>query len=149
MSGANITSNTIPSSAISGGISVSLPTTTMSATLNTQVGYMQTSTSGAGTYSGSNTVTSLTLNGPVGSVWLVFVWVNYGTPLGAYGVERITNNGNTLSGSYNGSNGPLFHECSLSTVFVVNSGTNGSKVEYAVVGSCVIAEIRFRAVRIA
>jgi hypothetical protein len=41
MSGANITASTIPASAISGGITVSLPTTTMSMPTTYQIGYTQ------------------------------------------------------------------------------------------------------------
>jgi hypothetical protein len=76
MSGASITANTIPSSAINGGISVSLPTTTMTTRTATQVGY-QLTTNVNTLYVGvnyANTMAAIqTLSGlsPVGSVWIV------------------------------------------------------------------------------
>jgi hypothetical protein len=76
MSGSNITANTIPSSAINGGISVSLPTTTMATRAATEVGYSQSviRNSGFTALNGNqgNTITSLTLNGPAGSVWIIW-----------------------------------------------------------------------------
>ena len=150
MSGANITANTIPSSAISGGISVSLPTTTMAALTATQIGYTQTSTTGIGSYGpGGATITSLTLNGPVGSVWLLFGWYMFGTPLGAYSVMWIRSNNNQLTAIYLGTPAPQFFEQQLSTVFVVNGGANGNKVDLGTTGTCTISGVHLKAVRIA
>ena len=75
MSGANITANTIPTSAISGGISVSLPTTTMATRAATEVGYQQSVTSNASATISTGVgyhIAGLTLNGPTGSVWLIY-----------------------------------------------------------------------------
>jgi hypothetical protein len=84
MSGANITASTIPSSAINGGLSVALPTTgTVSLTSNSQIGYSQKVTSTATTSFNSAsayTLAYLTLNGPVGSVWLVFSQTQFTNP---------------------------------------------------------------------
>ena len=79
MSGANITSNTIPSSAISGGISVSLQTTgTIPVPISNQIGYTQYASILNDTYTypnGVNTITTLSLIGPVESVWVVHVGI--------------------------------------------------------------------------
>ena len=73
MSGASITANTIPASAINGGISVSLPTTTMTARTATQIGYqlsVKNTSNPTLTMSSDNQLCTLTLS-PVGSVWIV------------------------------------------------------------------------------
>jgi hypothetical protein len=140
MSGANIAAGTIPSSAISGGISVSLPTTTMSALTATQIGFTQTGTFNSGmtiNNGAGGTIGTLTLNGPVGSVWLVNAYI------------QNTSCGNGLSwacqlGSQNGANtyGPngwpihssicgTYHKCSSlqvssSGVAVISSATYGN-----------------------
>jgi hypothetical protein len=91
MSGANIAAGTIPSSAISGGISVSLPTTTMTTRIATEIGYTQSvywiapNSSKIINTGFGDILTTLTLNGPVGSVWLVNAGIRLNNPCGVGG----------------------------------------------------------------
>ena len=72
MSGANITASTTPSSAINGGISVLLPTTTMATRTSTQIGYQAVSNVSGLTVNNNTTVTIATLTlSPQNSVWIV------------------------------------------------------------------------------
>jgi predicted nucleic acid-binding Zn-ribbon protein len=77
MSGASITANTIPASAINGGISVSLPTTgTMTARTSSQIGYTITSTTLLATTGGA--VAQISGLSPIGSVWIVNAAIQFG-----------------------------------------------------------------------
>ena len=129
MSGANITAGTIPSNAISGGLSVSLPTTTMTTRTATQIGYTQTSTTASISYpNGTHTLTSITLNGPVGSVWITSLFVGYNNPLGNYSTLRIFNDGTTIAGWYIAAAGGQLYEQSLMGFCTVGSAANGNIV---------------------
>ena len=138
MSGANITAGTIPPSAISGGISVSLPTTTMTTRIATEIGYTQTVywTTGKILNQGfGDVLTTLTLNGPVGSVWLVNCGIRLNTASNTNGFSWSCHFGDSGM-SYQGGSWP--HEQNVcggnfkSSVFqvsgfghgVIASGTN-------------------------
>jgi hypothetical protein len=140
MSGANIAAGTIPSSAISGGISVSLPTTTMAARTATEIGYTQSvirnsgfTAMGAG---GSNTLATLTLNGPAGSVWIIwgsleFIHNNISTGY-IWGIHKGDVNfsansslaTNMISGYREESMNTKPRQLTTSTVYTLPSGTN-------------------------
>ena len=67
----SITANTIPSSAINGGISVSLPSTTMAARTSTQIGYT-ISKSGTNTFAPYTWANFCSHNfSPAGSIWII------------------------------------------------------------------------------
>ena len=76
MSGASITANTIPSSSINGGISVSLPTTTMATRTSTQIGYQLTASFPYGNSSPNSLLCSIQLS-PIGSVWIVQMQIEF------------------------------------------------------------------------
>jgi hypothetical protein len=80
MSGASITTSTIPTSAIVGGGGVVLPTTTMTARTETQIGYQKKLIISSGSYPalGGNAYTfgSFELS-PIGSVWIVNAEINF------------------------------------------------------------------------
>ena len=132
MSGANITSGTIPSSAISGGVgSSSLPSTGPITLNSSQIGYTQkyiNSTAQTFAANSSNTIAYLTLNGPVGSVWIIHCATDFSSYAASYnyGVQS-----STLSWSAN-SNYSNYLICGVGTpawraqlsgVYIVTGGT--------------------------
>jgi hypothetical protein len=159
MSGANIAAGTIPSSAISGGISVSLPTTTMTTRTATEIGYMQTSTSGGGgtSYPGNilGTITTLTLNGPVGSVWILSAWCNFGSTPQSYSYITLNHGAQTeppIARVSYGSTNVNFQEFPISGFYSIPSGTNGNIVRFQIYpgnSACTVNTVSFKAVRIA
>jgi hypothetical protein len=79
MSGESITANTIPTSAIVGGGGVVLPTTTMTARTETQIGYQKSTTKATGTItSNSDTQFGTITLSPIGSVWILQAGINLG-----------------------------------------------------------------------
>ena len=80
MSGASITANTIPASAINGGINVVLSSDTMSARTATQIGYTIKSTTLLNAIGGpgaNDYVAKITGLGPIGSVWIVNAGIQF------------------------------------------------------------------------
>jgi hypothetical protein len=122
----------------------------MAALTATQIGYTQTSTTSSISYSsGNNTLTSLTLNGPVGSVWIISLLVGYNTPLGNYSTLRIVNNG-TLAGWYIAAAGGQLYEQSLMGFCTVGSGANGNIVSAIASGTAFVTNsVILKATRIA
>jgi hypothetical protein len=142
MSGANITANSILPSAISGGLTVSLPTTTMTTSkAATEVGYTQSALFNSGmtiNQGVGGTIGTLTLNGPVGSVWIIFAGISNNSN-GTNGISWCCNHGSVINSNTFGSNqlsGAIcggYHKCSTMTVcgsgvVVISSATYGNLI---------------------
>jgi hypothetical protein len=130
MSGASITANTIPTSAINGGISVSLPTTTMTARTSTQIGYQISQTFGenCGNYD-AKTHASITLT-PAGSVWIVAFQANFlsnNNNLQMIELNAQENSGSWESGKYQPGN----HICGFIDFGSAGGGANIANITYA------------------
>jgi len=161
MSGANITANTIPSSAINGGLSVSLPTTgTVPTPTSSQIGYTQTGSISSAIVSASyviphdanNYLSSIILNGPVGSVWIVSLNCFITFPSGGtIGISCQLNNFQIAVHSYSSA---AIQAISATGVYIIQSGTNGAQVDvtarpYGTNGTLTSTNFRFTATRLA
>ena len=121
---------------------------------------MQTTTSGEGgtTYAANVTsnMSTITLNGPIGSVWIISAFVCFGTSPKEYSVITVSHGASITPPiarwNHYGTSTLFFPDLTFNGFYAIPSEANGNIVRFQVfpaTSAVTVSDISFKAVRIA